>query len=1093
MLPQRLTALPSPAHSPHLRRFDQFELDLRTGEIYKQGKRIKLQEQPGKVLAVLIEHPGELVTREELKKRLWPNDTFVDFDHGVNLAINKLREALGDSAENPRFIETLPRRGYRWLAQVESAEDSEANARASVPASVPSEAGSFAQNLIGKKVSHYRVLEILGGGGMGVVYKAEDIKLGRRVALKFLPEELSGDPMVLERFEREARAASALNHPNICTIHEVEEHEGRPFLVMELLEGQTLRDKIAAGAGTPLATDQLLDLSVQIVNGLEAAHQKGIIHRDIKPANIFITVRSEAKILDFGLAKLINISERVEVTSAMDHREGDLSSAAIALSSHLTMTGAALGTARYMSPEQVRGEKLDARSDLFSFGLVLYEMAAGHQAFGGETTAEVHEAILHRTPASARGSNPGLPEKLEEIISKALEKDCEARYQSASEIGADLERLGREMRSGVETVASGPRRAWRITLSVAVMLAAAAVAAGVLWRAREARLARLADKDTIVLADFTNTTGEALFDDALKQGLRVQLEQSPFLNILTDEKVGGELQMMGRQKDGRLTNDISRDLCQRVGSKAVLTGSISRLGVHYVIGLNAVNCQTGESLGSEQVEADSREQVLKRLGEAATKMREKLGESLATIQKYDVALEQATTPSLEALKAYSLGMRTWHQRGETAALPFFQRAIELDPSFAMAYARLGSLYFDAGASSLWDENVRKAYGLRERVSDHERLYIDSHYYFFTGELEKAAQVFELWHQTYPRDPIPQNNLASLHAQLGQFEKALEAGQDALRLDPNNQDTYVSVAFDYAFLNLLSEAESIFKRAEEHNLEGENLLEARYTVAFLKGDEGKMEDLVKTAVNKGGEEQLLAVKGLAEAYHGKLRNARELLRRSIEFNASKGAEEKAANVQAKLSLIEAYFGEAPDARADAAAAVKLSPDLLVLKTASWSLALAGDLIGAQKLAAELDNKHPGNTPVQHYWLPTTRAAVALERKNAEEAVRLLRPMESYELAATTNLDPIYLRGQAYLMLGNGIAGAAEFKKIIDHLGIVGESPVGALARLGLARAYALQHDTPRSRAAYQDFLALWKDADPDLPILKEAKAEGAKLQ
>jgi eukaryotic-like serine/threonine-protein kinase len=1006
------------------------------------------------------------------------------------------RAAECDPQQRSSLLDEACSNDLELRAEVEALLSSDERAGGCVQGAVHSELDAVRFPLKGTTVSHYRILDGLGGGGMGLVYRAEDIKLGRRVALKFLPEDSAKDPAALGRFEREARSASALEHPSICPIYEFGEHEGQPFLVMQLLQGQTLRELISSAdpGKPPLPLDKLLDLAIQIADGLDAAHQQGIIHRDIKPANIFVTSQNEAKILDFGLAKLAP-----SVSVAGGDSEGG-SEGTPRETMGLTIpdpffsrTGMAVGTAGYMSPQQVRGEKLDARTDLFSFGLVLYEMATGKHAFTGDTGPVLQEAILRQKPGPAREMNPELPPKLEEIISKALEKNRETRYQTASEIRADLELLRREMRSGGETNTTAATHGWRITLSVAIMLVTIAIAAGVFWRAREARLARLADKDTIVLADFTNTTGEALFDDALKQGLRVQLEQSPFLNILTDEKVGGELQMMGRQKDGRLTNDISRDLCQRVGSKAVLTGSISRLGVHYVIGLNAVNCQTGESLGSEQVEADSREQVLKRLGEAATKMREKLGESLATIQKYDVALEQATTPSLEALKAYSLGMRTWHQRGETAALPFFQRAIELDPSFAMAYARLGSLYFDAGASSLWDENVRKAYGLRERVSDHERLYIDSHYYFFTGELEKAAQVFELWHQTYPRDPIPQNNLASLHAQLGQFEKALEAGQDALRLDPNNQDTYVSVAFDYAFLNLLSEAESIFKRAEEHNLEGENLLEARYTVAFLKGDEGKMEDLVKTAVNKGGEEQLLAVKGLAEAYHGKLRNARDLLRRSIEFNAGKGAEEKAANVQAKLSLIEAYFGEAPDARADAAAAVKLSPDLLVLKTASWSLALAGDLIGAQKLAAELDNKHPGNTPVQHYWLPTTRAAVALERKNAEEAVRLLRPMESYELAATTNLDPIYLRGQAYLMLGNGIAGAAEFKKIIDHLGIVGESPVGALARLGLARAYALQHDTPRSRAAYQDFLALWKDADPDLPILKEAKAEGAKLQ
>jgi len=497
-----LTALPNPANSSHLRRFDQFELDLRTAELYKEGKRIKLQDQPCQVLALLIERPGELVTREELRKKLWPNDTFVDFDHGVNIAINKLREALGDSAENPRFIETLPRRGYRWLAPVEYVDASPANAQGSVAVSVPPEVRSFAESLIGKKVSHYRVLEILGGGGMGVVYKAEDIKLGRRVALKFLPEELGSDAVALERFEREARAASALNHPNICTIYEVEEQDGRPFLVMELLEGQTLREHIAAGGGAPLPTDEVLSLAIQIANGLDAAHTKGIIHRDIKPANIFITKRGEAKILDFGLAKLVEVSECVEVDAVLDREESDTQGAAIALSSHLTMTGAALGTARYMSPEQVRGEKLDARSDLFSFGLALYEMVTGRQAFGGDTTPEVHQAILHRRPALAREFNPEILPKLEEIISKALEKNREARYQTASEIHSDLERLKSDSASSFRP--GDKLRVRALAFSALALLFVGGASAIIYWRVVTTNPPRL-DVQNMKMTKLTDT------------------------------------------------------------------------------------------------------------------------------------------------------------------------------------------------------------------------------------------------------------------------------------------------------------------------------------------------------------------------------------------------------------------------------------------------------------------------------------------------------------------------------------------------------------------------------------------------------------
>ena len=500
--------MPDPTDSPCLRRFDQFELDLRTGEIYKQGKRIKLQEQPCQVLVLLIKHPGELVTREDLRKKLWPNDTFVDFDHGVNLAINKLRDTLGDSAEKPRFIETLPRRGYRWIAPVECVEASPADAQAAVLGNAPPEAGSFAANLIGKKVSHYRVLEMLGGGGMGIIYKAEDIKLGRRVALKFLPEELADDTAALDRFEREARAASALNHPNICTIYEVEEHNGRPFLVMELLEGQTLREHIEAGGGAPLPTDQVLDLATQIASGLDAAHQKGIIHRDIKPANIFITTRGEAKVLDFGLAKLVEIGEQAEVAAALNSGDGASHRAMTGTSLHLTRTGAALGTACYMSPEQVRGEKLDARTDLFSFGLVLYEMATGRQAFGGETATEVCGAILNRTPALAREVNPELPPKLEGIMCNALEKDREVRYQTAREMRADLQRLKSETHSDVEADVKLHYR-WRWPLTATMSLVVLFLAAGIFVAKRTGSMSspsfqRLTfDRGTVYNARFT--------------------------------------------------------------------------------------------------------------------------------------------------------------------------------------------------------------------------------------------------------------------------------------------------------------------------------------------------------------------------------------------------------------------------------------------------------------------------------------------------------------------------------------------------------------------------------------------------------------
>jgi DNA-binding winged helix-turn-helix (wHTH) protein/tetratricopeptide (TPR) repeat protein len=737
--------------SPGILRFGTFEVDLRSGELRKQGVRIKLQEQPFHVLTLLLQRPGDIVTREELRSENWPADTFVDFDNSLNTAINKLREALGDSADSPRFIETLPRRGYRFIASV----------------------------------------------------------------------------------------------------------------------GSNDRKELA------------------------------------------ITARS-----------------------------------------------------------------------------------------------------------------------------------------------------------------------WKIVVPVAiVVLTAVAVAGGFIWHTRKARLT---EKDTIVLADFANTTGETVFDDTLKQGLRVQLEQSPFLNILSDQKVDEVLQLMGRPKDERLTQDVTREVCQRAGSKAFLIGTISSLGTHYVIGLKGLNCRTGDGLASEQVEADSREHVLKALSESATSMRKKLGESLATIQKYDAPVE-VTTPSLEALKAYSLGMKTWHQKGETAALPFFRRAVELDPKFAMAYARLGRV----DDPTLTAENTRKAYELRNKLSERERLYIEAHYYdSVRGDLDKAAEVYEVWQRTYPRDVEPYQNLANIYSEFGNFEKALEVAREALRLEADNEENYLSVGHFYICLNRLDEADAVYKQAEERQLESEPLLYQRYNLAFLKRDSGEMERLVATSAGKQGADSLHSWVAWAAAYHGRLRKARELFRPETEGGCQ---------ICAGLALIEAHFGETQQARADAEAALKVvNSGEDEFQWAALALALAGDVTRAEKLADELNDKFPLNTVVQRFLLPTIRATMALSRKDPGKAVELLREMSPYEFGAQC-LRPIYMRGRAYLMLHDGTAAAAEFQKVIDHPGIVEKCPVGALAHLGLARAYALEGDKAESRAAYLDFLTLWKDADPDIPILREAKSEYAKLQ
>jgi serine/threonine protein kinase/Flp pilus assembly protein TadD len=949
--------------------------------------------------------------------------------------------------------------------------------------------------MIGETVSRYRIVEELGSGGMGVVYRAWDLHLGRDVALKFLPPRLAEDPAALARFDREARLASSLNHPHICTIHDVDQHEGRTFIVMELCSGETLKRLLEEG---PIPLERAVDLVTQAASALGAAHRRGIVHRDVKPANLFVTSDEQLKVLDFGLAKLAEPHVAAEATP-------EDSVPSLAAPDGLTRPGMALGTVAYMSPEQALGRPVDARSDLFSLGAVLYEMVTGERAFPGPAPGVVFDRILNREPQRPRRVNPALPRELEALILRLLAKAPDERYQDAAALLADLDRVkavapARYASGSASTTASGrsgarsPARRRGLWLAAVVALVAL-IPFGILIARRPAPLS---ERDQILLAGFENQTREPVFDATLSHALAVQLAQSPFLNIVADDRVRETLPLMGRAPDERLTVDLARQVCQRLSTRAMVKGSISRLGSVYLLLVEAVDCTTGDSLAREHGEADGPEQVLETLGVISSRLRARLGESLRSLQRFDVPVARATTPSLAALRAYTLGIEERRRGAEVESIPFFLRALEIDPSFAAAATTLSTVYGNLGEASKSTQYARRAYASRERVSERERLLITYQYHDrVTGDQQAAADTLEVWQQTYPHDFQPSNALSILYGRLGRYDLAVEAAREALARTPGHPFALSNLGHAYRGLGRYAEAKKAAEQAVALGVETVPTRRLLYQLAVMDGDAAGAQRQLEWAKGNPREFDLVAAEAQVAAYQGRLHRASELYLSAVALAEQRGLQEVGSNYAAHSALTHALYGSRAEALALARAAqlrqehgLGMSDSLPRLRV----LVVLGllDAPEAARVASGLADRHPDSTLTKGVVLPSTRAAIELARGRPAAAIDELRAALPYETGTVAVLIPTFLRGEAYLRAGQGPRALLTFLKILEHRGADPFSPVCALARLGVARAWLAVGNQEKAAQAYRELFGQWPTADPDLPVLVEARAEYQRL-